>query len=159
MAIPQTLVAKMINGNQGGGRLQATRAHHAVFAASVQSFEAYVTEISIIPAGTIVALWRGLRNNEWEVLVRTCPLLRNVRHKAMIAPVSPLSTKLIHISPSYWTIYHSFEIILEWGTVHWLGIRSQYSMQIYCFKKHSIWYEFYFKKIHNRRGQLTDEPR
>jgi len=55
MAIPQTLVAKMINGNQGG-RLQATRAHHAVFAVSVQSFEAYVTEISIIPAGTIVAL-------------------------------------------------------------------------------------------------------
>ena len=67
--------------------------------------------------------------------MRTRPLLRDVRHKAMIAPVSPLSTRLIHISPSYWTIYRSFEIILEWGTVHWLGIRSQYSMQIHCFKK------------------------
>ena len=117
----------MINGNQGG-RLQATRAHHAVFAASVQSFEAYVTEISIIPAGTIVALWRGLRNNEWEVLMRTRPLLRDVRHKAMIAPVSPLSTKLIHISPSYWTIYHSFEIILEWG----LSIGWEFEANIRC---------------------------
>ena len=40
-------------------------------------------------------------------------LLRNVRHRAMTTPVSPLRTRLIHISPSYWTISRSFEIILE----------------------------------------------
>jgi len=32
----------------------------------------------------------------------------------MITPVGSLRTRLIHISPSYWTIYRSFEIILEW---------------------------------------------
>jgi len=30
----------------------------------------------------------------------TSPLLRNVRRRAMITPVSPLLTRLIHISPS-----------------------------------------------------------
>jgi len=43
-------------------------------------------------------------------------LLSNVRHRAMLTPVSPLRTRLIHISPSCWTIYRSFEIILEMGT-------------------------------------------
>jgi len=38
----------------------------------------------------------------------------NVRHRAMITPVSPLHTRFIHISLSYWTIYHSFEIIFKW---------------------------------------------
>jgi len=32
----------------------------------------------------------------------------------MITPVIPLRTRLIYISPSYLTIYRSFEIILEW---------------------------------------------
>jgi len=31
----------------------------------------------------------------------------------MLTAVSPLLTRLIHISPSCWTIYRSFEIILE----------------------------------------------
>jgi len=69
---------------------------------------------ALILAGIIITLWRWLRNNEWEVLTTTCPLLRNLRHKAMVTPVSPLRTGLIHISPSYWTIFYSFEIILEW---------------------------------------------
>jgi len=43
----------------------------------------------------------------------TSPLLSNVRHRAMLTPVSPLRTRLIHISPSCWTIYRSFEIILK----------------------------------------------
>jgi len=43
----------------------------------------------------------------------TSPLLRNVRHRAMITPVCPLCTRLIHISSSWWIIYRSFEIILE----------------------------------------------
>jgi len=64
-------------------------------------------------------------------------LLRNERHRAMITPVSPLLTKLIHISPSYWTIYCSFEIILKMGIVHWIGLQIQCSKQTHCFKKHS----------------------
>jgi len=47
----------------------------------------------------------------------TFPLLSNIRHTAMITPVSPLLGvgRLIHISPSCWAIYRSFEIILENG--------------------------------------------
>jgi len=33
------------------------------------------------------------------------PLISNVCQRAMITPVSPLLTRLIHISPSCWTIY------------------------------------------------------
>jgi len=54
----------------------------------------------------------------------TSALLSNVRHRAMITPVSPLLTRLIHIIPSCWTIYSSFEIILEMGTVQWVGLQS-----------------------------------
>jgi len=35
--------------------------------------------------------------------VRTRPLLRKSRHRAMMTPVSLLHTGLIRISPSYWT--------------------------------------------------------
>jgi len=54
----------------------------------------------------------------------TSPQLSNVRHRAMLTPVRPLCTRLIHINPSYWTIYRSFEIILEMGTVDWLDFIS-----------------------------------
>jgi len=30
------------------------------------------------------------------------------------APISPLRARLIQISSSYWTIYRSFDIVLEW---------------------------------------------
>ena len=43
----------------------------------------------------------------------------------MITPVIPLLTTLVHISPSYWTVYSSFEIILEMETVHWIGLHIQ----------------------------------
>jgi len=33
----------------------------------------------------------------------------------MKTPVSPLRTRLTHISPSYWNIYCLFEVILEGG--------------------------------------------
>jgi len=46
------------------------------------------------------------------------------------ATVSSLRTRFIRISPSYRTIYRSFEIVLEWKLVHWIGIQIQYSMQI-----------------------------
>jgi len=74
------------------------------------------------------------------------PLLSNVRHRAMLKPGSPLLTRLIHISLSFWTIYRSFEIILELGTVHWIGLQIQCSIQIHCFKKRSVRYELCFKK-------------
>jgi len=38
---------------------------------------------SLILAGIIIALWCWLHNNQWEVLTRTCPLLRNKSHRAM----------------------------------------------------------------------------
>jgi len=47
--------------------------------------------------------------------MKTPPLLSNVRHRSMITPESPLSTRLIHISPSCWTIFYSFEVILKMG--------------------------------------------
>jgi len=52
-------------------------------------------------------------------------LLCNERHRPMITPVSSLLTTLIHISPSYWTIYCWFEIILQIGTVNWTGLQIQ----------------------------------
>ena len=42
-------------------------------------------------------------------------LLRNARHRTMITPVNPPRLRLIHISPSYQTVYRSFEILLEWA--------------------------------------------
>ena len=52
-------------------------------------------------------------------------------------------TRLIHISASCWTIYRSFEIILEMGTVHWIGLQIQCYIQI---QKHSVQYDVCFKK-------------
>ena len=37
---------------------------------------------AFILADTTVSLWPELRNTEWEVLIRTHSLLRNVRHRA-----------------------------------------------------------------------------
>jgi len=54
----------------------------------------------------------------------TSPLLSTVRHRAMITPVSPLLSRLILISPNCWTIYRSFEVILEMGTVPGLNFKS-----------------------------------
>jgi len=76
----------------------------------------------------------------------TFPLLSNVRHKAIITPVRPPLARLIHISPSCWTIYRLFEIILEMVTVHWIELQIQCSIQVHCFKKHSVRYELCFKK-------------
>jgi len=77
----------------------------------------------------------------------TSPLLTNVRHRAMITPVSHSLTRLIHIKPSCWTIYRSFEIILEMGTVHCIELQVQCPIQIHCFKKHSDVRELCFKKF------------
>ena len=58
---------------------------------------------------------------------------------------SSLLTRLNHISPSCWTVYRSFEIHLEMGNVHWIGLQTQCSIQIHCFKKHYFQYELCFK--------------
>ena len=59
-------------------------------------------------------------------------------------PVSHPLTRLIHISPNCWTIYRLFEITLEMGTVHWVELQIQCSIQIHCFKKtfSPIWIMF-----------------
>jgi len=65
-----------------------------------------------------------------------------------IATVTPLShplTRLIHIGPGFWTYHRSFQITLEMGTVHWVELQIQCSIQIHCFKKHSVRYELCFK--------------
>jgi len=43
----------------------------------------------------------------------------------MITSIGPLHTRLIRIRPSYWTLYRSFEIILEIGVVHYIGLQIQ----------------------------------
>ena len=65
---------------------------------------------------------------------------------ATVTPVSHPLTRLIHISASCWTIYRSCEITLGMGTVHWIELQIQCSIQIHCFKKHSVRYELCFKK-------------
>jgi len=76
-----------------------------------------------------------------------------MRHRAMITPINHLCTRLIHITPSYWTIYYSLEIILKMGTVHWIGLQIQCSVQIYCFKNIQSDMNYKFKVL-NCIGQL-----
>jgi len=64
---------------------------------------------------------------------------------ATVTPVSHPLAWLIHISPSCWTIYRSFEITLKMGTVHWTELQIQCSVQIHCFKKTFSQYELSFK--------------
>jgi len=61
-------------------------------------------------------------------LALQCPPLFHSRI-AIVTPVSHPLTRLLHIIPSCWTIYCSFEIILEMRTVHWIGIQIQCSIK------------------------------
>jgi len=45
-----------------------------------------------------------------------------------MATPSPRRTRLIHTSPSYWTIHRSFEIIPEWE----LSIGLEYKSNAVC---------------------------
>ena len=40
----------------------------------------------------------------------------------------PLRTGLIHVSTSYWRLYHSFEIIIEWE----LSISLEFKSYVLC---------------------------
>jgi len=78
-------------------------------------------------------------------LAPQCPYFFHSRI-ATVTPVSHPLTRLIHISPSCWTIYRSFEIIREMGTVHWIEFQIQCFIQMHCFKKHSVRYELCLTK-------------
>jgi len=62
------------------------------------------------------------------------PLLRKlkVRHRTMITLVRPLCTRLFR----YWTIYGSFEIILEFELS--IGLEFNVLRKSIAIKKHSI---------------------
>ena len=56
----------------------------------------------------------SLATQQWmRVLMGSRPLLRNARRRTMIMSVNPPCLRLIHISPSFQTVYRSSEIILE----------------------------------------------
>ena len=47
-----------------------------------------------------------LATQQWmRVLMGARPLLRDARHRTMITPINPPRLRLIHISPSYQTVY------------------------------------------------------
>ena len=70
-----------------------------------------------------------LATQQWmRVLIGARLLLRNARHRTMITPVNPPRLRLIRISPSYQTVYRSFEIILEWV----LSIGLEFKSSVLC---------------------------
>jgi len=64
----------------------------------------------------------------------------------MTTPVRPLRTRLIDISPNYWTIFCSFAINLKWE----LSIGLEFTFNAICksitSKNFSIQYELHLKK-------------
>jgi len=54
----------------------------------------------------------------------TSPLLSNVRHRAMIAPVSPLTTRFIHINPSCCKIFIRLKLFSTWELSMGLHFKS-----------------------------------
>ena len=70
-----------------------------------------------------------LATQQWmRVLMGARSLLRNARHRTMITSVNPPRLRLIHISPSYQTIYRFFWNYSGMDTVYWIGIQIQCSM-------------------------------
>jgi len=89
----------------------------------------------------------------WELIH---PLLRSACHKAVITPVSTLRTKLIHISSSYWTIYRSFETILEWE----LSVALEFKFNANSLFRDSFQSDMHYiwKKYQRAARAPTDEP-
>ena len=55
-----------------------------------------------------------LASQQWmRVLMGARPLLYNARHRTMIMSVNPPRLRLIHISPSYQTVYRLFKLFLN----------------------------------------------
>ena len=72
----------------------------------------------------------------------------------MITPVNPPRLRLIHISPSYQTVYRSFEILLEWVLSIGLEFKSNVLCKPIASKKNIQSDINYIEKILNCRGQL-----
>ena len=101
-----------------------------------------------------------LATQQWmKVLMGARRLLRNARHRTMITPLPP-HLRLIHISPSYQTVYRSFEILLEWVLSIGLEFKSNVLCKPIASKKHSIWYELNWKNTELQRAARApmDEP-
>ena len=87
-----------------------------------------------------------LATQQWmRVLMGARSLLRNARYRTMTTPVNPPRLRLIHICPSYQTVYRSFKIILEWVLSVGLEFKSNVLCKTIASKKHSIWYWFNWK--------------
>jgi len=65
----------------------------------------------------------------------------------MITPVNPLlavgSFILVRAAGQFIV---RLKLFSKMGTVHWIGLQIQCSIQIHCFKKHSVRYKLCFKK-------------
>jgi len=98
--------------------------------------------VALILSGIIVALWRQLQNNEWEVLVRTRVLLR---HRAVITPVS-----LLRMLGSYVLARVTGQFFVRLKLFSNGNCRFEFKFNVLCksiaSKIHSIWYELYLKK-------------
>ena len=115
-------------------------AHHATYTLWMQPCGACITETSICSFWLALSLLRDVGYATMnESSHGSSPLLRNARHRTMITPVNPPRLRLIHISPSYQTVYRSFEIILEWVLSIGLEFKSNVLCKPIASKKHSIW--------------------
>jgi len=101
----------------------------------MQPFEACmqpcITEMyicfALIVAGTIVALWRWLRNNEWEVLGElvycfVTYVTKQWYHKLVLCAMESLLARV------YGKKFRSFEIVLEWE----LSIGLEFKFNVLC---------------------------
>ena len=87
-----------------------------------------------------------LAAQQWmRVLMGARLLLLNPRRRTMITLANPPRLRLIHVSPSYQTVYRSFEIILEWVLSIGLEFKSNVLCKPIASKMHSIWYELNWK--------------
>ena len=77
-----------------------------------------------------------LVTQQWMRVLMGARLLCNARHRTVITPVNPPCLRLIHISPSYQTVYRSFEIILKWVLSIGLEFKSNVLCKPIASKKH-----------------------
>jgi len=100
-------------------------------------------------------LWKGY--SIWYELYFKISDCRRQFGLQRMSPRKTLRTRLIHISPSYWTIYRSFESIPEWelsAFLEWeLSIGMKFKSNVLCksiASKNIVWLELYLKKILQR---------
>jgi len=88
----------------------------------------------------------------------TSLFLGNVRHRAMIMPVSPPLTRLVHISSSYWIISLFSESAMLWSlvsiTIVRLKLFSKWKLSIGFNFKSNVLYISIASKKHSVRYEL-----